>query len=95
MSTTNSIKTKGKDKATNVASPGPYTLMDNSMAPQTAYDFYVRNNCGVGGVSPWTAVNTFTTACAPVTAPYNEDFETGYTPGSEDELYEVVKENFK
>lgn len=75
--------------AMNVPSGSPITINDalapgcaTSLAPQTTYDFYVRNNCGAGGVSAWSGPFSFTTACAPVAAPYNEDFETGYSPGS-------------
>ncbi len=42
------------------------------------YDIYIRNNCtsGSNGVSIWEGPFTFTTLCAPFTAPYFNDFES-------------------
>ncbi len=34
----------------------------SSLIPNTAYDFYVRNNCGVSNVSGWIGPETFKTA---------------------------------
>ncbi|WP_298514719.1 fibronectin type III domain-containing protein [uncultured Kordia sp.] len=68
----------GTPTATGVSNP--YTamgLMDN-----TEYDFYVRANCGVDGVSNWIGPFTFRTACTAFTAPYTENFETFTTSGS-------------
>ncbi len=41
----------------------PYTL--NGLQPATAYDFYVRDNCGSLGTSVWVGPFTFTTSVAP------------------------------
>ena len=55
----------------------PYTA--TGLMANTAYDFYVRADCGPGGTSAWVGPFTFTTDCDIFTAPYTEDFET-FTP---------------
>ena len=45
----------------------------SGLTASTAYEIYVRANCG-GDVSSWVST-TFTTQCAVVTAPYSQDFE--------------------
>lgn len=42
----------------------------------TTYDAYVRDTCGVLGASDWVGPLTFTTRCAPVSAPWTEDFDS-------------------
>ncbi|AXG70977.1 fibronectin type III domain protein [Kordia sp. SMS9] len=49
------------------------------LTADTAYDFYVRADCGVAGTSAWVGPFTFSTACTSIPAPYTEDFET-FTP---------------
>lgn len=44
------------------------------LTAQTAYDIYVRADCG-GSQSSWTGPVSFTTACAIAVAPYTQDFE--------------------
>lgn len=52
-----------------------YTI--TGLMPSTGYDFYVQNDCGGSGTSPWAGAASFTTACASVaTFPWVEDFET-------------------
>ena len=55
---------------------------------QTAYDVYVKANCG-GYLGAWSNAYTFTTECAPLTitetTPWTEDFE-GYTGSGEKPL---------
>ncbi len=54
-------------------SPGTGTFINvstnsygvSSLISNTAYDFYVRNNCGVGNVSGWIGPETFKTARCP------------------------------
>lgn len=48
------------------------------LGSNTTYDIYIRNNCTAGsnGVSIWEGPFTFTTLCAPFTAPYFNDFES-------------------
>ena len=55
----------------------PYNA--TGLTAETAYDFYVRADCGGSGTSAWIGPFTFTTACAATAAPYTEDFET-FTP---------------
>lgn len=60
--------------------------IDNNTAPgcatqlggNTTYDIYIRNNCtsSSNGTSIWEGPFTFTTLCAPYTAPYYNGFET-------------------
>ncbi|MGJ8683930.1 MAG: choice-of-anchor J domain-containing protein [Nonlabens sp.] len=62
---------------TDVAGATPnvtYTI--TGLTAQTEYFVHVREVCAVGDESAWsiTPVN-FTTACAPIAAPYAEDFE--------------------
>ena len=53
----------------------------SSLIANTAYEFYVRDSCGVGNVSAWTGPFAFTTLCNPFTAPYTESFDTTVIPG--------------
>ena len=65
-------------------SSNPFII--SGLTASTVYDFYVRDSCGVGSVSIWSAVTSDSTKCAPVTftGSYNEDFNTATTwiPGS-------------
>ncbi|MBI1316885.1 PKD domain-containing protein [bacterium] len=64
---------------------GSGTLIANAVSPQlitglapnTAYQFYVRDSCGVGNTSTWTGPISFTTLCAVVSTPYTENFDNG------------------
>lgn len=51
----------------------PATL--TGLSAQTVYEVYIRDTCGVAGVSTWTGPIHFTTDCLPVTAPFVEDFD--------------------
>lgn len=52
-----------------------------SLAASTAYQFYVRSNCGANGFSAWTAVKAFSTTCAPIASfPYTQNFDTATIP---------------
>lgn len=54
----------------------PYT--DSTLSPTTAYEVYVRSDCGGGNLGNWIGPVDFTTTAAPVTSfPYSEDFEGG------------------
>ncbi len=64
-----------------------------SIQPQTSYDVYFRNNCTSAGdgFSTWVGPFTFTTGCAPIAAPYSEDFDawdpgTGSTSANNDSI---------
>ncbi|MCB0400824.1 MAG: T9SS type A sorting domain-containing protein [Flavobacteriales bacterium] len=52
----------------------PYTL--SGLSSTTAYDYYVRSDCGASGVSIWSGPYTFTTPCAAFTPAYLETFAT-------------------
>ncbi|HCQ15745.1 MAG TPA: hypothetical protein DIU20_05765, partial [Cryomorphaceae bacterium] len=61
------------------ATTQPFTI--GSLSPNTAYDFYVRDSCGVGDVAVWTGPATDSTECNPVSAPWTENFEgTAFLP---------------
>ena len=51
----------------------------SGLTAQTKYFVWVRSNCGAAGFSEWSVVDSFTTACAPVTA-FNENFDGVTTP---------------
>ncbi len=58
----------------------PYSV--SGLMGNTTYDFYVQDDCGTSGTSSFVGPGVFTTLCAPATAPYSQDFETGFAPGS-------------
>ena len=70
------------------AAPGTGTTFDISSLPapsgvltaSTAYEFWVRADCGGSGYSTWTGPYNFTTACAVYTAPFNQPFATNTFP---------------
>lgn len=51
----------------------PYTY--EGLDPATAYDWYVRADCGGGDYSDWTGPHTFVTLCDAITVPYTENFD--------------------
>ena len=56
----------------------PYTVL--GLTDATAYDVYVKADCGGGDESDWSDVVAFRTKCMPVsTIPYYESFETAGT----------------
>lgn len=55
------------------ASTNPFTL--TSLTPETAYQFYVRAVCA-SSTSTSSLSGSFTTACAPFTPDYTQDFAT-------------------
>lgn len=60
---------------TNSGVSNPFVL--TGLSSQTAYDFYVRADCGtVDGLSIWAGPFNFTTACAIFPVPFTEDFES-------------------
>ncbi|PRX15349.1 fibronectin type III domain-containing protein [Nonlabens ulvanivorans] len=62
--------------AGNIITPAtnPYNL--NGLTANTAYDYYVRANCGGGDFSEWVGPYSFTTACIAISSfPAFEDFE--------------------
>jgi hypothetical protein len=65
---------------TGVTSPNGYAPMDtfyaiSGLSTATKHYIWVRSNCGGSGTSIWSNVDSFTTACNPVTTlPYTENF---------------------
>ncbi|WP_323787094.1 T9SS-dependent choice-of-anchor J family protein [Psychroserpens sp.] len=55
------------------ATSSPYSA--TGLTAETAYEVYVRADCGGGNYGTWIGPVDFTTACAVETAPYTEDFE--------------------
>lgn len=51
----------------------PHTL--SGLLNSSQYEVYIQDSCGIGDVSSWAGPYTFSTLCAPVSAPYLEDFE--------------------
>jgi hypothetical protein len=74
----------GFDQATegtliNDTADNPYSL--GSLSSNTDYEYYVRADCGASdGVSAWAGPFSFTTLCAPETAPYTMNFSATSTP---------------
>ena len=64
-------------------SSNPFVL--SGLSASSTYEFYVRDSCGLGDVSIWSAPVVDSTLCAPVTftTSYTEDFDgTGWSEGS-------------
>jgi subtilisin-like proprotein convertase family protein len=69
----------GSGTATSSSTTNPIS----GLTSNTAYQYYVRANCGGSGFSTWAGPYSFTTACDPETAPTAvQDFSTytGYAP---------------
>ena len=64
-------------------SSNPFSLPPLLM-PNTSYDFYVQDSCGVGDLSNWVGPFTFTTLCGTYTPDYIQDFTT-FLPNCWDE----------
>ena len=62
------------------ATTNPFTV--TGLSPSQTYDFYVRDSCGVGDVSDWVGALTQATLCGTVIAPYFENFDTDFDPGT-------------
>ncbi len=83
--------TRGTGTTMNTTNP---TVTLSSLLPNTTYDVYVRDSCGVGDVSLWTAFK-FTTACTVIPAPYTTDL-TAATVGhfnGRDNCWTIVSNN--
>jgi hypothetical protein len=66
----------GGTVVTGTASPIALT----GLAANTSFDVYIRQNCGVDGLSANSAKMTFTTACGPATIPYTMPISAVTTP---------------
>ena len=51
------------------------------LTPSTKYYYWLRSACSGTNVSTWTAIDSFSTACNPVSVPYVQDFESAVVPG--------------
>ncbi|MFD2891438.1 fibronectin type III domain-containing protein [Flavobacterium chuncheonense] len=70
----------GEPTTSGVAVSGT-TVTDNTLTANTAYEAYLRADCGAGDYSVWVGPITFTTLCNAFTVPYSEDFDA-YSAGS-------------
>jgi len=60
---------------------GTTTVQVTGLTAQTDYDFYVQSDCGVtNGLSNWSMKVDFQTSCAPLIAPFTENFDSGSIP---------------
>ena len=69
--------TQGAGTMINDTSDNPYTL--SGLTANTAYEFYVRADCGGGDESTWAGPFDFTTSPNAIALPINESFESGLT----------------
>jgi PKD repeat protein len=61
------------------ATTNPFNL--TGLSANTTYELQVRDSCGLGDVSAYTRPFDASTRCAPVTAPFTENFDgPGFTP---------------
>ena len=75
----------------------PYLL--TGLDPETTYDFYLKDDCGVDGESEYAGPNTFTTtvACPDVIVPFNPftnptstSIDISFTPGGLGDVYIIL-----
>lgn len=64
--------------SSNTSTLSTNSLTVNSLSGGTAYDFYIRTDCGAGAYSNWSGPYTVTTAFVP---PFMEDWSNGYPNG--------------
>lgn len=57
------------------AGANPYVI--GGLNPGITYEIQVRDSCGTADVSEWVGPVTGSTVCAPLGAPWSEDFDTG------------------
>lgn len=67
------LKPSGGNSTITPISSNPFDL--NSLQAGTEYTVWVRDSCGPGDVSDWSAPFVFKTYCFPDTTPYFQDFE--------------------
>ncbi|WP_425077422.1 choice-of-anchor J domain-containing protein, partial [Psychroserpens sp. S379A] len=85
----------GEPAGAGTAATNPYTA--TGLTSETAYEVYIRSNCGVDGFSVWTGPFNFTTTpdCPAVTAITLDDVTTttadvSWTAGNAETNWEVV-----
>ena len=64
----------GTQSGTNTGIAG-LTTNASGLTAATSYEFYIRTDCGVNGVSFWAGPFAFLTACATSTLPWTDDVE--------------------
>lgn len=57
-----------------------FTAVATGLMESTAYDAYVRSNCGADGLSEYSNISEFTTTCTIITPNYLETFDAGVVP---------------
>ncbi|MEJ5302013.1 MAG: fibronectin type III domain-containing protein [Bacteroidales bacterium] len=70
--------TQGTGTTISGVTSNPYTL--TGLAANSAYDFYVRADCGSGNYSTWIGPQSFTTLCNPSSIPFTENFTSNSFP---------------
>lgn len=68
------LQTNGTSNTLSSTTSNPLFL--NQLQPGTEYTIWVRDSCGPGLVSDWSAPLDFKTYCLPDSAPYFQDFES-------------------
>ena len=62
------------------AAVNPYTI--TGLIPETEYEIFVKDSCAAGDVSLWQGPLNANTQCAPINAPWLEDFDGAeWVPG--------------
>jgi len=69
----------GEPTGSGVAVSG-LTVTDSSLSPDTAYEVYLRADCGGGDYSAWIGPINFRTECVSYIAPFVESFMTNSLP---------------
>ncbi len=62
------------------ANSNPFTI--TGLNASTYYSFYLRDSCAVGDVSKWIGPIIAATSCDTVLAPYFENFDIAFDPGT-------------
>ncbi|MDO7601057.1 MAG: PKD domain-containing protein, partial [Schleiferiaceae bacterium] len=58
----------------------PFTI--TGLSPGTTYAMVVRDSCGLGSTSAWSAIITGSTLCGTVLAPLTQNFDVGFNEGA-------------
>ncbi len=70
------------DATNSVAAGAAATSADiTGLTASTTYYIWMRTECGATDVSGWVSLGSVTTACAPVAAPFLQEFSGGSLPG--------------
>ena len=62
------------------ATSNPFTI--TGLSPGTTYAMVVRDSCGLGSTSAWSAIITGSTLCGTVLAPLTQNFDVGFNEGA-------------